>query len=304
MLSRRELLLTPAALGALSALGTRSTEAAAGHMTLALHQQTSSRAGFRASLEGWAKAGITQVELTGNLLDAFLKTEPLSAAKSLLTDLGLKPVSGAGGSTGLLETLPDRAATLEAFKARCEQWATLGIPIIYSTTGSSTKPTADLYKVAADNAREVADIARGFSLTALFEFQRTSTLVSTLPTMLAITRAAAAQNLGVLFDCYHFWSGMGRLEDLDAVKPGEIKHAHFQDVPDMPREMLDLTTRLIPGDGVSPLTAILQKLSATGYAGPLSVELFLPQFAAGDPFAVAAEIKTKAEGVMRKSGVL
>lgn len=303
MLSRRELLLTPAALAALTSLETVPADAA-GRMSLAMHQQTSGRAGFRGALEGWAKAGIRQVEITGAALDPFIKTESLAAAKSLLADLGLKAVSGAGGNLGLLEAGPDRTATLEAFKVRCEQWATLGIPIIYSTTGSTTKPTADLYKAAADHAREVADIARQFSLTALFEFQRTSTFVSTLPTMLSITRAAAAPNLGVLFDCYHFWSGMGKLEDLDGVKPGEIRHVHFQDVPDMPREMMDLTTRLIPGDGVSPLTAILQKLSARGYAGPLSVELLLPKYAAGDPFEVATEIKIKAEAVMKKAKVL
>jgi len=302
MLTRRELLLSPAALAALTSLETSPAEAA-GRMTLAMHHQTSARAGFRGSLEGWAKAGIRQVEITGAVLDPFLKTESLAAAKSLLSDLGLKAVSGSGGNAGLLEAGPERAATLDAFKVRCEQWATLGIPIIYSTTGSTTKPTADLYKAAADHAREVAAIARQFSLTALFEFQRTSTFVSTLPTMLSITRAAAAPNLGVLFDFYHFWSGMGKLEDLDGVKPGEIRHVHFQDVPDMPREMMDLTTRLIPGDGVSPLTAILKKLSDKGYAGPLSVELLLPKYAGGDPFEVATEIKAKAEAVMKKARV-
>ena len=94
------------------------------------------------------------------------------------------------------------------------------------------------------------------------------------------------------------------MEDLDQLRPGEIKHVHFQDVPDMPREMLDTTTRGIPGDGVTPLPAILQKLAAIGYAGPLSVELFLPRFSGADPQQLAAEIKTKAETVMRRAGVL
>jgi sugar phosphate isomerase/epimerase len=110
--------------------------------------------------------------------------------------------------------------------------------------------------------------------------------------------------MAVLFDCYHFWSGLNKLEDLDAVKPGEIGHVHFQDVPDMPRELLDSTTRVIPGDGVSPLPRILRTLADKGYAGPLSVELFLPRFQQGDPFAVATEIKQKAEAVMRKARVL
>ena len=72
----------------------------------------------------------------------------------------------------------------------------------------------------------------------------------------------------------------------------------------MPREMLDQTTRVIPGDGVTPLTAILRKLADKGYAGPLSVELFLPKFQQGDPFEVAREIKAKSEAVMRRAKVI
>jgi len=122
MLSRRHMLLTPAVL-----LAARTADAAGGKMTLALHQNTSARAGFRPSLEGWAKAGITQVEITNNLLDDYLKTESLAAARRVLTDLGLTPVSGACGVAGLIEPNPNRAASLDRFKQRCEMWATLGL---------------------------------------------------------------------------------------------------------------------------------------------------------------------------------
>ena len=141
-------------------------------------------------------------------------------------------------------------------------------------------------------------------MTMTAEFTRGSAFISTLPTMLKVTRAAAHPNVKPLLDCYHFWSGYNKLEDLDSIKPGEIGHVHFQDVPDMPRELLDNTTRFIPGDGVSPLTTILRKLSAKGYAGALSVELFLPKFQQGDPFEVASEIRRKAEAVMRQARVL
>ena len=107
-----------------------------------------------------------------------------------------------------------------------------------------------------------------------------------------------------MFDFYHFWSGLNKLEDMDQIRPGEIHHVHFQDVPDMPRELLDNTTRLIPGDGISPLTTILRKLADKGYAGPLSVELFLPKYQQADPFTLAQEIREKAEAVMRKARVL
>lgn len=302
MLSRRDLLLTPPA-AALLALRP-ATAGAAGRMTLALHQNTSSRAGFRASLEGWAKAGIREVEITQSLLEPFLATETLATAKRLLADLNLTPVSGACGVIGLLESGTGRPAAADTFRKRCEQWAELGIPKIYTTTQSTRPPTPDDYKAAPGYVRELATIAGQHRLTLMFEAVRNSTFISTITTMLAITREAAQPNAGLLFDFYHFWSGLGKLEDLDAVKPGEIRHVHFQDVPDMPRELLDSTTRAIPGDGVAPVVAILRKLAAVDYSGPLSVELFLPRFSAGDPAAVATEIRTRAEAVMTQAGVL
>jgi sugar phosphate isomerase/epimerase len=273
-------------------------------MTLAIHQNTSSGAGYRRSLEGWARAGIKHVEITYALLGEFLKTDSLAAARRVLTDNGLTPVSGACGVAGLWEPTPTRAASLETFKQRCEMFATLGLTSIYAPTGTTEKFTADDYKAGAANMREVGEIAKQFGLVAMAEAVRASTFISTLTTLLTMTREAAHPNMKPLLDFYHFWSGQSKLEDLDLIRPREIGHVHFQDVPAIPRELLDNTTRYIPGDGIAPVETILRKLSDKGYAGSLSVELFLPRFAQGDPFEVASEIRKKSEAVMRRARVL
>lgn len=277
---------------------------AAGKMTLAIHQNTSAAAGYRASLEGWARAGITNVEITAAQLDAFLKNDSLAAAHRVLTDNGLTPVSAACGVGGLWEPNPNHAAALDSLKKRCEMFAELGLTHIYAPVGGMQKFVEDDYKTGAENMRQVGDVAKQFRMTMMAEFVRGSSFISTLTTALKVTRAASHPNVSIVFDCYHFWSGNNKLEDLDLLKQGEIGHVHFQDVPDEPRELLDNTTRLIPGDGVSPLTKILRKLADKGYAGPLSVELFLPKFQQGDPFEVAREIRRKAEAVMRQARVL
>jgi 2-keto-myo-inositol isomerase len=299
MISRREMLVTPVAL-----MAAHAVSAASGRMTLAVHQNTSAGAGYRKSLEGWSRAGVKYVEIVAGPLDEFLKTDSLAAARRVLTDLGLTPVSCACGVQGLWEPNPNRAAALEGFKKRCEMFGALGLNRIYSPTATTQKFTLDDYKTGADNMREVGEIAKQFRMTAMAEFVRTSSYISTLPTLLKMTRAAAHPNMSPLLDCYHFWSGLNKLEDLDLIRPGEIGHVHFQDVPDLPRELLDNTTRFIPGDGISPLVTILHKLADKGYAGPLSVELFLPKFQQGDPFEVAREIRQKAEAVMRQARVV
>src|SRR3954471_17478886 len=98
MPSRRAMLLSP-----LAVVAAGEVFAAATKMTLAIHQNTSSGAGYRGSLEGWARAGIKNVELTNTLLDGFLKDDSLPAARRVLTDLGLTAVSSASGVFGIWE---------------------------------------------------------------------------------------------------------------------------------------------------------------------------------------------------------
>ena len=293
MLPRRTVLQAPLVLAADAAV------AATRQMTLSMHQVTSARAGYRKSLEGWAKAGIRDVEPSAPLLDDFLKTDTLTSARRVLTDHGLKIVSGAVGVTGLWEPNPNFAQNLDAFKKRCEQFVELGAPLVYSPCATAAAFTSEDYVRCIDNIRKVAEAARQFKLKVAAEFVRSSTFLASLPTALRLHREAAHPNFGVLFDCYHFWSGPSKFEDLDSIRPGEIIHAHLNDTQNLPRELLDLHTRVIPGDGAAPLTGILRKLADKGYAGPMSVELFLPRFQEADPFELAKEIKLKCEAVFK-----
>lgn len=93
-------------------------------------------------------------------------------------------------------------------------------------------------------------------MTWSVEFVRSSSYRSTLLTALKVTREAAHPNFGVMFDFYHFWSGLNKLEDMDQIRP---------------RELRDNNSQFIPGDGVSPIVPMLQKLAQNGYSGPLSV---------------------------------
>src|SRR5436309_589377 len=189
MITRRAILSAP-----LVAMIAREASAA-GKMTLALHQNTSAGAGYRESLEGWARAGIKHVELTSVHVDGFLKTDSLASARRVLSDLGLTPVSGACGVTGLWEPNPKRPALLENFKQRCEMFAALGLTRIYAPTTTTEKFTPDDYKAGAENMREVGEIARQFGMTMMAEAVRSSTFISTLPTLLDMTRRAAHPNL-------------------------------------------------------------------------------------------------------------
>jgi 2-keto-myo-inositol isomerase len=267
-------------------------------MTFGMHQFTSAGAGYRGSLEGWARAGVRQVEPASDLFDNFLKTETLATAKRVIADLNLTVVSAATNVTGLWEPNPNFAANLDTFRRRCEQFAELGAPLVYSPCAAQRRIHADDYPRALDNVRRVAGTASDFGLKVAAEFVRNSSFLAALPTALLFKREAAHPSFGILFDCYHFWSGPSKMEDLDLIQPGEIIHVHVNDTPRMARESLDLRTRVIPGDGVAPLAEILQRLRERGYAGPASVELFLPEYQNADPSSLATEIKRKTQPLL------
>jgi 2-keto-myo-inositol isomerase len=296
MLTRRQLLAT--SLAAPAALS-----AAPSGMALCLHQTTLAGAGYRRSLEGAAKAGIRLIEVIPPHVEEFVKKEGMPAARRVLSDLGLKAVSS-GGVRGIFEPHPGRAKALEELKARAAMIAELGVDRIVCPCGTSDKFTLDDYKRGVDNARQAGEVVKQSGVVAMLEFMRGSTFIGTLPSALQLTREAAHPNVKPMFDFYHFWAGLSKLEDLELIREGELHHVHYQDVPRMPRELLDNSTRDIPGDGVAPLLHMLKAMQRKGYRGPLSVELFYPRLQNGDPYEICAEIRRKSEAVMRLAGIL
>ncbi len=222
----------------------------------------------------------------------------------MLTDLGLTPVSAAVVLPDIWIPGPARSASLDRWRRGCEQFASLGLQKVYSPSITNRRVDADDFAATPDAIREAGEIARGFNLTAMIEFTRTSTHLATLTSALHVIREAAHPNVRPMLDFFHFWSGLSKFEDLDSLRPGELAHAHFQDLLDTPRELIDNNSRLIPGDGIAPVVRILQKLAEKQYAGALSVELFRAELVSGDPFQVATEIRQKCEAVMRQAQVL
>ena len=302
MLSRRSLLLAPVAASWARLVTAQS--AAPGKMLLAMHQNTTRAAGFRGSMEGWSRAGIRYVELGAPQLSAFLESDTLPAARRLLSDLNLVPASAAVVLQDIWLPGPARAESLEAWRRGCEQMANLGLQKVYSPSVTNRRLTPDDFAATPQAIYEAGEIAAEFDLTAMIEFTRTSTHLATLTSSLEMIRAAGHANVRPMLDFFHFWSGLSKFEDLDLLEPGELAHAHFQDLREGPRELINNDSRLIPGDGIAPVVRILRKLSEKQYTGALSVELFRSEFVQGDPYAVASEIRPKCESVMQEAGVL
>jgi len=81
-----------------------------------------------------------------------------------------------------------------------------GLNRTYAPTTATEKFTLDDYRAGAQNMREVGEIAKHFRMTAIVEFVRASSFVSTLTTLLKMTREAdeifapiAADDIGEVY---------------------------------------------------------------------------------------------------------
>ncbi|HLL90150.1 MAG TPA: sugar phosphate isomerase/epimerase family protein [Tepidisphaeraceae bacterium] len=85
---------------------------------------------------------------------------------------------------------------------------------------------------------------------------------------------AVGPNAGLLVDCFHVHAA-GEPWDAVARLPGDrIVLAHVNDCPNVPLGQVQDGERLLPGEGVIDLPAFFAALKATGYAGPVSLEVF------------------------------
>src|SRR5690606_39973800 len=66
------------------------------------------------------------------------------------------------------------------------------------------------------------------------------------------------------------------------------------DIADAPKMTMDLLSwsrhyRNMPGEGDLPVVDFMRAVAATGYAGPLSLEIFNDQFRGGSPRSIAVD---------------
>jgi sugar phosphate isomerase/epimerase len=88
--------------------------------------------------------------------------------------------------------------------------------------------------------------------------------------------AEIGPNVGLLLDCWHWYTSHGTLEELHTLRPEQVVYVHVNDAPSgIPvDEQLD-HVRALPGEtGVIDIAGFLGVLQSIGYDGPVVPEPF------------------------------
>lgn len=119
-----------------------------------------------------------------------------------------------------------------------------------------------------------------------------------------IEDGAELENIGLLVDCFHWYTSGGTMMDLAAIPLEKIVHVHINDAPEVPVEAQKDGVRLLPGaSGMIDITGFLGTLGALGYDGPVAVETFSDELKALTPDEAAARAAVAVGGVLRAANI-
>lgn len=190
------------------------------------------------------------------------------------------------------ECLPEplRSRAFDRAERKFDVMQELGVDLLLIC--SSVHPTArgGLDRAAADLA-ELGDRAARRGLRVGYEALAWGRHVSDHRDAWEVVRRANHPNIGLILDSFHT---LGRKIDPDTIRaiPGDrIFFVHVADAPLIEMDLLYWSRhfRNMPGEGDLDVTRFMRAVMATGYAGPVSLEIFNDQFRGGRPAEIASD---------------
>jgi sugar phosphate isomerase/epimerase len=112
------------------------------------------------------------------------------------------------------------------------------------------------------------------------------------------------ENLGLLVDCWHWYTSGGSTMDLASIPVEQVVHVHINDAPQVPRDEQIDNVRLLPGaSGVIDIIGFMKTLGAIGYDGPVAVETFSEELNQLSPDEAAGRASEAVGNVFAASGI-
>jgi 4-hydroxyphenylpyruvate dioxygenase len=195
-------------------------------------------------------------------------------------------------------------ANLRRAEHKLDLMAELGVHTVLVC--SSVSPDAvDDDDLAAEQLHQLAERAAERGMRVAYEALAWGRFVNTYDHSWRIVRRAGHPALGLCLDSFHVLSRGSGPAGIRVI-PGE--KVFFLQLADAPRLRMDVLQwsrhhRLFPGQGAFDLTGFVRQVLATGYAGPLSLEVFNDVFRQSDPNGTAVDAMRSLLVLQEKLGI-
>ena len=253
--------------------------------------ETAARAGYDA-IEPWVDNINNYTRGGGNLKDL----------RKHIADLGLTVESAISFFNWIVDDDSQRARGLEQAKRDMDILAQIGGKRIAAPPAGATRRAGlDLLK-AAERYRVLLELGEQFGVVPQVEIWGSSKNLHRLGQSMFVVLESGHPNACLLPDVYHIYKGGSDFTGLKLLSAQAIHVFHLNDYPaDPPRDRIGDRDRVMPGDGIAPLTKIIRDLHANGSRAVLSLELFNPNYWKQDPLTVAKTGLTKMKASVFKA---
>ncbi len=235
-----------------------------------------------------SKAGFGFIEIFENDLVTSKNTPETIAA--MISDVGLEtavyqPFRDFEGLTGKL-----RAKAFDRAEQKFDLMARLGTDLLMVCSSVHPAATPGISRIA-DDLNELGDRAAQRNMRVAYEALGWSPLVSDYRDSWEAVRRASHPALGLCLDTFHIYSKQTEIDSIANIPGEKIFLVQIADAPKLSMDYLSWSRhhRCFPGQGQLNLDQFMERLSQTGYDGPLSLEIFNDQFRAGNAEDVALD---------------
>ena len=257
-------------------------------------------------IEATAEAGFSGIEPWAAELDAWVEDgRTLADLRREIAAAGLRTVNLIGFPRWASGDSDERARGLREAGRLFAMAAELECPAVAAPPAGIQRQRLPLSDVAARFA-ELCAVARPFGVEPLLEYWGIAQTLGTVGEALQVAADAGPEGIRILADVFHTFKGSGGFSAFSYLNGDNLGLLHLNDVPSGPaapaREAMTDKDRVYPGDGCAPLAGILGNLRRSGFAGPVSVELFNENYWSRPLREVARTAYSKATGVLSESG--
>jgi sugar phosphate isomerase/epimerase len=264
---------------------------------LSINQETIKQWSLPELAEGCAKAGIDKV----GLWRAPVQSYGVERTARLLADSGLSVTSLCRGGFFTALDPAERARALDDNRAALDEAAGLSTDTLVLVSGGLPEGSKDLHGAReriADALAELAPYAAERGVRLAIEplhpmFASDRCVVSTLSQALDIAERFPADQVGVVVDTYHiWWDDQAPAQIARAGASGRIHSFQLADwITPLPAGVLLGRGQL--GDGAVDFRAFRSLVEATGFDGPIEVEIFNETLWARDGAEALAEVAAR-----------
>ena len=254
-------------------------------------------------IEITAKAGYHAIEPWVHKIHEYAKSSgSLTELRRRINDLGLTVESAIAFSRWIVDDDKVRGEALEQNKRDMDALARIGGKRIAAPPAGATREAGlDLMK-AAGRYRELLELGDKMGVVPQVEVWGPSKNLHRLGQAMFVVIESGHPKACLLPDVYHIYKGGSDFNGFKLLSPKAIQVFHLNDYPaDPPRETIGDRDRVYPGDGIAPLTQILQDLHSNNNRAVLSLELFNPIYWKQDPLQVAKTGLAKMKAAANKA---